>query len=75
MYYNYFIIYLPIIIINAGTGSRSFFRQCSKWSFPSPPLTIIYILTKSRGILHIKKIITIPIKIKKDFFNMQTGQI
>jgi hypothetical protein len=67
MYHQYFIFYLPIIIINAGTGSRPFFKQCSKWSFPSPPLTIIYILTKTRGILHIKKTMTIPIKIKEDF--------
>ena len=58
--------YIPMIMIHPGTGSRLFFKQFSKWSSPSPPLEIIKTFTKSRGMLQIKNIRTIPINIKND---------
>ena len=61
------LINLLIIMMNAGTGSRLFFRQFSKWSFPSPPLDIMNILTRTRGMLHTRNMRTIPIRMKKDF--------
>ena len=53
-------------MIHPGTGSRLFFKQFSKWSLPTPPLEMIKTFTKSRGMLQIRNIKTIPISIKND---------